>query len=35
MCPRDQNFEEVDEKIYWVDDVIHPLFSLSAKRKLK
>jgi hypothetical protein len=35
MCPRDQNFVEVDEKIYWVEDVILPLLSLSAKRKLK
>ena len=26
MCPRDKNFVEVDEKIYWVQDEIHPLF---------
>ena len=33
MCPRDKNFVEVDEKIYWVQDVIHPLLSHSAQRK--
>ena len=26
MCPRDKNFVEVDDKIYWVQDEIHPLF---------
>jgi hypothetical protein len=35
MCPRDHNFVEVDEKIYSVEDVILPLLSLSAKRKIK
>ena len=33
MCPRDKNFVEVDEKIYWVQDVMHPLLSHSAQRK--
>ena len=33
MCPRDKNFVEVDKKIYWVQDVIHPLLSHSAQRK--
>jgi hypothetical protein len=35
MCPRDQNFMEVDVKIYWVEDVIPPHLSLSAKKKLE
>jgi hypothetical protein len=34
MCPRDKNFVEVDEKIYWVKDEIQPLLSHSAYRKI-
>ena len=26
MCPRDKNFVEVDEKIYWVEDENSPSF---------
>ena len=33
MCPRNKNFVKVDKKIYWVQDVIHPLLSHSAQRK--
>ena len=34
LCPRDKNFVEVDDKIYWVQDEIHPLLSHSAYRKI-
>ena len=34
MCPRDNNFVEVDEKIYWVQDEIHPLLSHTPHRKI-
>ena len=34
MCPRDNNFVEVDEKIYWVQDEIHPLLSHSTPKIL-
>ena len=34
MCPRDKNFVEVNEKIYWVQNVIHPLLSHSAQKKI-
>ena len=33
MYPRDNNFMVVDEKIYWVQDEIHPLLSHSAHTK--
>ena len=35
MCPRDKNFVEVDEKIYWVQDEIHPLLvSFSTEKNI-
>ena len=34
MCPRDQNFMEFDEKIYWVQVEIYPLLSHSAHREI-
>ena len=35
MCSRNKNFVEVDEKIYWVQDEIHPLLSHLAQRKIQ
>ena len=34
MCPRDKNFVEVDEKIYWVQDEIHPFVSFGTEKNI-
>ena len=34
MCPRDKNFMEVDKKIYWVQNEIHPFVSISTQKNI-